>query len=443
MGASTSREGGVETECDQIRREIYALEGKRAEVSEKERELKEQYRRRLELALELELKDENWENLTLRLKLKKKLSKEERKLVRKRKLEELKRELDEHVSPLRRELEQMQENLFPKRQRLEDMCKARKIKSTRRLELPPELWEKILGNLDENDLFPLALSCRYFRQKQMELVARTRKRMRQSGPGSRKRRLTLRTNLRKMFENDEPASAEYLQFCSKEKVLRKERKRKRDSLEEIAWKRDWHISILAAFHGHLPLLQELLQSSENLPFCDLTTDDYSELAGHAARGGQLETLQWLTTQDDLYVNSLLFASASKGGSLEIMEFLWNLPVNAEYAIEMDDCFYNSECTQAAAMGGHLEVLKWLRSKGFPLDEETVTAAAKGGHLDVMQWAIDSGCPYEVNRYTRKALEKLESRRAVTGQRNLVSWMYSSGRSTMDALMRSMGSPRQA
>ena len=143
------------------------------------------------------------------------------------------------------------------------------------------------------------------------------------------------------------------------------------------------------------------------------------------------------------MNSLLFASASKGGSLEIMEFLWNLPVNAEYAIEMDDCFYNSECTQAAAMGGHLEVLKWLRSKGFPLDEETVTAAAKGGHLDVMQWAIDSGCPYEVNRYTRKALEKLESRRAVTGQRNLVSWMYSSGRSTMDALMRSMGSPRQA
>ena len=42
MGASTSREGGVETECDQIRREIYALEGKRAEVSEKEREMKEQ-----------------------------------------------------------------------------------------------------------------------------------------------------------------------------------------------------------------------------------------------------------------------------------------------------------------------------------------------------------------------------------------------------------------
>ena len=32
--------------------------------------------------------------------------------------------------------------------------------------LPPEVWEKILDELDENDLFPLALSCRYFEQMQ-------------------------------------------------------------------------------------------------------------------------------------------------------------------------------------------------------------------------------------------------------------------------------------
>ena len=274
MGASTSREstsaprreseaktsgGDVEDECAQLRREFFALEGKRAELG----------------SLQYELRDRKRKLKLLRT------AKKKRKVERRHNLEEQERELEQQLAPLRRELKQMQKNLLPKRKRLKDLCKARKIKSTRRLELPPELWEKILGNLDENDLFPLALSCRYFRQKQMELVARTRKRMRQSGPGSRKRRLTLRTNLRKMFENDEPASAEYLQFCSKEKVLRKERKRKRDSLEEIAWKRDWHISILAAFHGHLPLLQELLQSSENLPFCDLTTDDYSELAGHA------------------------------------------------------------------------------------------------------------------------------------------------------------------
>ena len=52
---------------------------------------------------------------------------------------------------------------------------AREVESTQWLKkLPHELWEKILDELDENDLFPLALSCRYFRQKQKELVARTR-----------------------------------------------------------------------------------------------------------------------------------------------------------------------------------------------------------------------------------------------------------------------------
>ena len=49
---------------------------------------------------------------------------------------------------------------------------AREAENAQRLldKIPLELWEKIL---DENDLFPLALSCRYFRQKQKELVART------------------------------------------------------------------------------------------------------------------------------------------------------------------------------------------------------------------------------------------------------------------------------
>ena len=36
--------------------------------------------------------------------------------------------------------------------------------------LPQEVWEKILDELESDDLFPLALSCRYFRQKQKELV---------------------------------------------------------------------------------------------------------------------------------------------------------------------------------------------------------------------------------------------------------------------------------
>ena len=47
--------------------------------------------------------------------------------------------------------------------------------------LPPEVWGKILDELESDDLFPLALSCRYFRQKQKELLARARQSSPESG----------------------------------------------------------------------------------------------------------------------------------------------------------------------------------------------------------------------------------------------------------------------
>ena len=124
---------------------------------------------------------------------------------------------------------------------------AREAENAQRLDkLPPEMWEKILDELDENDLFPLALSCRYFRQKQKELVARTR----QSELGFWKHGLTLTTDLswRKLDEG-QSASAEYLRFCSNEKV--------RFAAKNEGRKKAKLIRRLAAFHGHLPLLQEL------------------------------------------------------------------------------------------------------------------------------------------------------------------------------------------
>ena len=130
---------------------------------------------------------------------------------------------------------------------------AEEVASIQRLDkLPQELWEKILDHLDENDLFPLALSCRYFRQKQKELVARTR----QSGPESGGTHRALKTNLRRRLEKRQPASAEYLRFCRKEKGSRHDRQ-----------KRDLGIRGLAAHHGHLPLLQKLLKSSSMLDPC--------------------------------------------------------------------------------------------------------------------------------------------------------------------------------
>jgi len=127
-----------------------------------------------------------------------------------------------------------------------DSRETRDAENSKRLDkLPPEVWEKILGHLEENDLFPLALSCRYFRQKQKELVARTR----QSGPGRVDFTLALKTSLIQKLEKGQPATADYLWFCSKEKV----------SGDGQTFQKAERIRCLAAFHGHLPLLQELLK----------------------------------------------------------------------------------------------------------------------------------------------------------------------------------------
>ena len=128
----------------------------------------------------------------------------------------------------------------------EERREAKEAESTQGLDkLPQEVWEKILlDHLDENDLFPLALSCRFFRQKQKELVARTR----HDGPGSDERRRTLKTNLWRKLDECQPASADYLRFCSEEKLP--------EGIDRLVTARARDISCLAAFHGHLPLLQE-------------------------------------------------------------------------------------------------------------------------------------------------------------------------------------------
>merc|ERR1711934_599585 len=111
------------------------------------------------------------------------------------KLSEQKRKLNEQLRQLRREEGQLQRKLLPKSNRLKELCSSREAENTQRLldKLPLDVWEKIL---DENDLFPLALSCRSFRQKQKDLVARTG----QNGSESGKPGLTLRTTFIEFYE---------------------------------------------------------------------------------------------------------------------------------------------------------------------------------------------------------------------------------------------------
>ena len=279
----------------------------------------------------------------------------------------------------------------------EEGRETRGVESIQRLDkLPPEVWEKILDELDENDLFPLALSCRYFRQKQKELVARTI----QSG----KPRLALKTTFLKFPRKSQPVSAEYLRFCSKER-------------EEFTEDKGEKIMYLAAFHGHLPLLLELHNSSflafeiDGAVFIEacaggnmdvvkgLEETGYHKLHPElnydaAASHGHLEVLKWLRSEGCPWDASAC-RSAARGGHLEVLKWL-----------RKEGCPWDERTCERAASRGHLDVLKFAYENGCPWNEETCEKAARGGHLDVLQWAIDNGCPYEVNDTTRPALQSL-------------------------------------
>ena len=251
--AKTSEGGGVEDECGQLSCDARALEREHAKLAGKQRELE------------------------------RKLKEQERKVEKEwRKLETLRYQL----RPLRREVEQVQRKLLM----------IEEIGNTQRPDkLPRELWEKILDHLDENDLFPLALSCRYFRQKQKELVARPR----QSG----KPCLALQTDFRwQKLKEGKPVSADYLWFCYKEKVSK-----------DVGHKKARWIRCLVAYHGHLPLLQELLEPSESLePNCSI----YS-IASYAGESSlSLSSLLWLLTSLSL---SLLHSARRPTGDLEVAE----------------------------------------------------------------------------------------------------------------------------
>ena len=146
---------------------------------------------------------------------------------------------------------------------------AREAENARRLEkLPLEVWDKILDHLESDDLFPLALSCRYFRQKQKELVARP------NCLKCGKPCLALVTSLERKGllcrRECRPASAEYLRFCYKENTSSD------DYLVRARAIRD-----MAAFHGYLPLLQELVRSSDQWNNASLGRTDFMSMSTFA------------------------------------------------------------------------------------------------------------------------------------------------------------------
>ena len=108
------------------------------------------------------------------------------------------------------------------------------------------------------------------------------------------------------------------------------------------------------------------------------------LCTSAAKGGQLEVLEWLRENECPWDKNT--CEAASGGHLEVP--MW---------ARENDCPWDENTCKEAACGGHLEVLQWARENGCPWDEETPGAVAQGGQTrEALQWARENGCLWDEN-----------------------------------------------
>ena len=125
----------------------------------------------------------------------------------------------------------------------------------------------------------------------------------------------------------------------------------------------------------------------------------------AAERGCLSTLRSLHRRGRAELTVNLCTSAAKGGQLEVLEWL-----------RENECPWDEETCTEAASGGHLEVLQWARENGCPWDEETCSEAASGGHLETLKWARENGCPWNI--------EAVRANAAWGGHLEMLEWLRS-------------------
>ena len=211
--------------------------------------------------------------------------------------------------------------------------------------LLPELWQKIVDeNVQQNDLLALAMTCRFFREKQKDL-----KKM-------------MKTNLRENHFYD----------------LQKSGKVTSHSLGWFQWVCDT-FDILLGFKWPSKKIKGTVYEGD--------------LVNYAALQGSVEILRWLVEEKGYELNEDTGWLAGMGGSIEVLEYLRG----NGYKFDEGACM-------GVAEGGHLEALKFLRSRTTsywpcPWCGETTLEAAKGGHLEILKFCrgllkgFPSRCPW--------------------------------------------------
>ena len=235
--------------------------------------------------------------------------------------------------------------------------------------LLPELWSKIVDEyLHQNDLPALAMTCRFFREKQKDLGRK------------------VETNLTKKWLLD----------------LQKSGKVTSHSLGWFQWVCDT-FDILPGFKWPSKKIKGAVYEGN--------------LLNYAALQGSVEILRWLMEEKGWELNFNTGFWAGWGGSVAVLEYLrakdyklgreaWACKGAArgghlkalKYLRGLDPpCPWGWGTCSWAAWGGHLEVLKWARSQDppCPWNEWTCSSAARNGHLEILKWvrSQDPPCPW--------------------------------------------------
>ncbi|WZN67299.1 putative ankyrin repeat protein [Chloropicon roscoffensis] len=307
------------------------------------------------------------------------------------------REAEEKAQRLKREAEESLAQHMP------SVCTELEAANRKLLgKLPPELWSKIVDeNLDQNDLLALAMTCRFFREKQKVLGKK------------------LETNLgvdhflKLLKTGNVPShSLDWFQWvCDTFEILPGFEWDER--VEGAAYEGD--LVDYAAFKGSVEILRWLMEEKEWKPYHyfwagaggSVKVLEYLKLKGYkfdesacqgAAEGGHLNVLKFLRGLDPPCPwDKWTCTSAAGEGHLEIVKWLKK---------QTPPCPWSEKTCAWAAKGERLEVLKWLRAQDppCPWDAETCAEAARWGRLEVLKWARDQDppCPWDERICTKAA-----------------------------------------
>lgn len=175
----------------------------------------------------------------------------------------------------------------------------------------------------------------------------------------------------------------------------------------------------AARGGQMEIIQWGLQNGYRLDTYILTGYGvYLSIFASAAEGGKLEILKWLCQQykQDNIKDIDICLYAARKGHLEILKWLYiyenndnnyniimisNMAAKNGHLHILKWCYYSefegySSICASAAEGNHLNILQWLNEKKCKWDEKSCTSAAKYGNLEILKWLRNNDCSWDEN-----------------------------------------------